>query len=65
MMNTIVYMQPPSTDPQSFSSFAPLNRADMTHEPKKRPPPRDRMTKFVMAGLIAVLAICVGFGVRW
>lgn len=65
ILDTITYMKHHSTDAQSFSSFASLNRADMTHEPKDRPPPRERMTKFVIAGLIAVVAICVFFGVRW
>ena len=60
-LHTIAYMQRPSTDTQSFSSFASLNRADLTHEPEDRSFPRERMTKFVLAGVIAVVAICVFF----
>jgi hypothetical protein len=54
---TIDYMPSPSTDTQSFSTFASLHRADQTHEPKQAFLVRDRMTGFVIAGIIVALTI--------
>lgn len=48
-------MADPTTDNQSFSGFAALNRADRTHEPVKRGVPS--MAKFVMAAVILAVAV--------
>lgn len=61
-MDTIYDMPSPSTDTQSFSSFASLNRADQTHQPEQLSSSRERMTGFVIAGIIVVLAICLAIG---
>ena len=61
-MHTIVYMHGPSTDTQSFSSFASLNRADQTHPPRESSVSRERITGFVIAGIVVVLAICLAAG---
>jgi hypothetical protein len=44
-----------STDTQTFSSFVALNRADLTHEPGQTGKPR--IAKFVVAGVILVVAL--------
>lgn len=49
------HMADPTTDNQSFSGFAALNRADRTHEPVKRGVPS--MAKFVMAAVILAVAV--------
>ena len=57
---TISYMSNPSTDTQTFSTFAALNRADLTHEPRDTGKPW--IGKFVIAGviLVVVLGLVVG-----
>lgn len=62
MIDTISCMPSPSTDIQSVSSFASLNRADQTHQRKELSLARERMAGFVIAGLIAVLAISLVVG---
>lgn len=58
----MTYMPSQPTDTQSFSSFASLNRADQTHEPKHQFFARERITGWAIAGVIAVLAICLIVG---
>jgi len=57
-------MQHPSTDPQSFSSFVSLNRADRTHQPGPASRPLQRLVSWAVAAAIAVIAICMFFGTR-
>ena len=52
-------MPHPSTDPQSFSTFVSLNRADRTHQPKEPSFPKERIAGFLMAGVVAIVAICM------
>jgi hypothetical protein len=52
-------MTNPSTDPLSLSSYASLNRADLTHQPKGRPFWTKRIAKVLIAGAIAVVTIFV------
>jgi len=58
----MTYMPSPPTDTQSFSSFASLNRADQTHEPKGPSFARERLTGLVIAAVIAVLTISLIVG---
>jgi hypothetical protein len=59
-------MTSPSADSesQSFSSFASLNRADQTHAPRAPSRSKERVIGLVLAGLVAVLAICLIIGTR-
>ncbi|MEJ8823757.1 hypothetical protein WKW80_17225 [Variovorax humicola] len=57
-------MQHPSTDPQTFSSFVSLNRADRTHQPKEAPLSKERIASFVIAGIVAAIAICMLLAAR-
>ncbi len=43
------------TDTQTFSSFAALNRADLTHEPAEKVSPA--LVRFVIAGVVLALVI--------
>lgn len=62
----MTYMSRPSADSQtqSFSSFASLNRADQTHAPRAPSRSKERVIGFLLAGLVAVLAICLVIGTR-
>jgi len=59
-------MTSPSADSesQSFSSFASLNRADQTHAPRAPSRSKERVIGLLLAGLVAVLAICLIIGTR-
>ena len=59
-------MTSPSADSQTqnFSSFASLNRADQTHAPRAPSRTKERVIGFLLAGLVAVLAICLVIGTR-
>lgn len=54
LVDTIAYMHR-STDTQTFSSFAALNRADLTHEPEEKRSPW--ICKFVIVGVVLVAAL--------
>ena len=60
-VNTIAYMP---TDPQTFSAYASLNRADLTHEPKGRSLRWSLIAKIAAVVAVAAAVLCQLVGPR-